>query len=356
MKRFTTVVKDEGRVAVAATMDDVAARAGVSRAAVSMALRNSPKVSPARRAQILQVAAELGYRPNSNASRLARTRTGTIGVVFSDLHNALYAEMLDGLAAALQGAPEQLLLASGFHDAERERAAIEAFLSHRVDGLALLGSQLPLADIQQLALETPTVIAGRRVEGIDSVTVDDAAGAALATEHLITLGHRRIAHIDGGNGAGAALRREQFLTTMQKHGLARHATIINGDYTERTGYAATLTLMTGRRTPSAVFAANDATALGVLAAARSIGITVPNTLSVIGFDNTTIARSAFVGLSTIDYPREEIGHQTLALLIDRMADPDTPQRENTLAPQLIARITTGPAPHASMRKNPAAGA
>ena len=119
---------------MAVTMDDVAARAGVSRAAVSLALRDSPKVSAARRAQILQVAAELGYRPNINTSRLARARTGTIGVVFSDLHNALYAKMLDGLAWALRNGPEQLLLASGFHDPDRERAAVEGFLSHRVDG------------------------------------------------------------------------------------------------------------------------------------------------------------------------------------------------------------------------------
>ena len=295
---------------MAVTMDDVAARAGVSRAAVSMALRNSPEGLPARRAQILQVAAELGYRPNINASRLARTRTGTIGVVFSDLHNALYAEMLDGLAAALQDAPEQLLLASGFHDPDRERAAIEAFLSHRVDGLALLGSQLPAADIQQLALETPTVIAGRRVEGIDSVTVDDAAGAALATEHLIALGHRRIAHIDGGNGAGAALRREQFLTTMREHRLTRQATVINGDYTEahRPRRRARTAVRHDAR-PSAVFAANDASALGVLAAARSLGIAVPDSLSVVGFDNTTIAQSEFVGLSTVDYPRQEMGQR-----------------------------------------------
>ena len=122
---------------------------------MSLALSNSPKVSAARRADILRVAAELGYRPNSNASRLARARTGTIGVVFSDLHNALYAEMLDGLAAALQGAPEQLLLASGFHDPERERAAVEAFLSHRVDGLALLGSQLSDSDIQRARSTRP---------------------------------------------------------------------------------------------------------------------------------------------------------------------------------------------------------
>jgi DNA-binding LacI/PurR family transcriptional regulator len=327
---------------VAVTMDDVAARAGVSRAAVSMALRNSPKVSAVRRAQILQFAAELGYRPNVNASRLARTRTGTIGVVFSDLHNPLYAEMLDGLASALQGESEQLLLASGFHDPDRERVAVEGFLAHRVDGLALLGSQLPASEIQRLASEVPIVIAGRRLDGVDWVTVDDAAGSALATEHLIALGHRRIAHIDGGAGAGAALRREQFLTTMHEHRLARQAVVATGDYTERTGHAVALKLFTARRPPSAIFAANDSSALGVLSAARSRELAVPASLSVIGFDNTTIAQSEFVGLSTIDYPRWEMGKRTLALLRDRIADPNRSPREATLAPKLVTRITTAP--------------
>ena len=166
---------------MAVTMDDVAARAGVSRAAVSFALRNSPKVSAAQRAHIAQVAAELGYRPNINASRLASSRTGTIGVVFSDLHNVLYADTLDGFAGGLAGSSEQMLLASGFHDPTRERAAVESFLSHRVDGIALLGSQLTVAEIQELAREVPTVVAGRRVDAVYWVTVDDSAGAALAT-------------------------------------------------------------------------------------------------------------------------------------------------------------------------------
>ena len=257
------------------TMDDVAARAGVSRAAVSMALRNSPKVSAARREQILQVAAELGYRPNINASRLARTRTGTIGVVFS-IYTTRSTPRCSTGSPALRGEPEQLLLASGFHDPDRERAAVEAFLAHRVDGLALLGSQLSASEIQQLASEVPTVIAGRRVEGVNWVTVDDAVGASLATEHLIALGHRRIAHIDGGHGAGAALRREQFLATMREHRLARRAVVVAGDYTEGRGRTSALELLSARRPPSAIFAANDASALGVLSAARSRGSRFPN--------------------------------------------------------------------------------
>ena len=327
---------------MAVTMDDVAARAGVSRAAVSFALRNSPKVSAAQRAHIAQVAAELGYRPNINASRLASSRTGTIGVVFSDLHNVLYADTLDGFAGGLAGSSEQMLLASGFHDPTRERAAVESFLSHRVDGIALLGSQLPVAEIQELAREVPTVVAGRRVDAVDWVTVDDSAGAALATEHLISLGHRSIAHIDGGGGAGAALRREQFLTTMRSHRLARYATVVAGDYTESGGRSAAQQLLAAAHPPTAIFAANDLSALGVLAVTRSLRLSVPGDVSVVGFDNTTIAQLDLVGLSTIDYARQEMGERTLELLNRRIADPKQPTRKFTLAPTLITRTTTGP--------------
>lgn len=327
---------------MAATMDDVAARAGVSRAAVSLALRGSPKVSAATRGLIREVAAELGYRPNIHASRLARNTTGSIGVVFSDLHNALYAEMLDGLAAALPDRADQLLLASAFNDLDRERAAVEVFLSYRVEGLALLGSQLPATEIQKLAGETPTVVAGRRVDGVDWVSVDDAAGAALATEHLIALGHRRIAHIDGGEAAGSALRREQFLTTMREHRLTRQAVVMTGDYTERGGRTAAHELLTSPRPPTAIFAANDSSALGVLSAARSLGLAIPAAVSVMGFDNTAIAEAEFVGLSTVDYRRYEMGEQTLALLKDHIAETGRPSREITLAPRVIARLTTAP--------------
>ena len=206
--------------------------------------------------------------------------------------------------------------------------------------MALLGSQLSASEIQQLASEIPTVIAGRRVDGVDWVTVDDAVGATLATEHLIALGHRRIAHIDGGHGAGAALRREQFLATMREHRLARQAVVVDGDYTEGQGRRPPWNCMSARRPPSAIFAANDASALGVLSAARSLGLAVPESISVVGFDNTTIAQSDFVGLSTVDYPRQQIGERTLALLKDRIADRRRPAQEITLAPSLIARMTT----------------
>lgn len=327
---------------MSATMDDVAARAGVSRASVSLALRHSPKISASRRAEIQRVAAELGYRPNANASRLARTSTGTIGVVLSDLHNSLFAEMVDGLAAAFEADSEQLLIASGFHHKDRERAAVESFLSLRIDGLALMGSQLPAEEIQQVAKEIPTVIAGRGVEGVDSVSVDDVVGAALATEHLIALGHQRIAHIDGGEGAGAGLRREAFLETMARHRLADHASVLGGDYTEKGGRTVALSLLAGRRPPTAIFAANDLSALGALSAARSLGVPVPTNLSIIGFDNTKLSQSYFVSLSTIDYPRFEMGQRALEQLRARIFEQDKEPVRITLKPDLIERDTTGP--------------
>jgi DNA-binding LacI/PurR family transcriptional regulator len=120
------------------------------------------------------------------------------------------------------------------------------------------------------------------------------------------------------------------------------AIVVTGDCTERGGRTAALKLLTARRRPTAIFAANDSSALGVLSAARSLGLVVPASLSVMGFDNTTIAQSEFVGLSTIDYPRQDMGEQTLALLKGRIADPGRPPAQVTLTPQLAARLTTAP--------------
>src|SRR5439155_17593191 len=210
---------------VAVTLEDVAARAGVSRALVSLALRNSPKVAEGSRQRVLAAAAELGYRPNLHARRLASTRSDTFGILLSDLHNPLFAEILDGLDTSTRGGPEQLLLASGFRDPERERAAVDSFLAHRVDGIVLIGCQLPAAEIQGLARSTPTIAAGRHVRGVDSVFIDDALGTRLATEHLISIGHQRIAHVDGGKGAGSATRRRSYADTMRAHNLGENVQI-----------------------------------------------------------------------------------------------------------------------------------
>ena len=251
---------------MAITLDDVAARAGVSRALVSMALHGSPRVAARSRERVLAAAEELGYRPNLNARRLASARTDTVGVPISDLHNPLFAEILDGLAAAMGGHPEQLILASGFRDPARKAAAVESFLAHRVDAIVLIGTQMPSSQIHAYARLIPTVVVGRRIRGVDSVTIDDQTGARLVTEHLISLGHRNVAHIDGGAGAGAAARRRAYADTMRAHGLQQHIQICSGEYTEEAGRSGFERLWSQSR-PTAIFAANDLCALGVLSGA-----------------------------------------------------------------------------------------
>lgn len=323
------------------TLEDVAAHAGVSRALVSLALRDSPRVAKQSRERALAAAAELGYRPNLNARRLASARTDTFGVLISDLHNPLFAEILDGLAEGMNGVPEELLLASGFRDPKKEAAAMESFLAHRVDAIVLVGVQVPSSEIQALAGAVPTVVVGRRIRGVDSVVIDDRLGARLVTEHLITLGHRRIAHVDGGKGAGSADRRRAYMDTMRASGLGQYIQTCTGQYTEEAGRAGFERLWRQPR-PTAIFAASDLSALGVLSGARSAGVDVPAELSVAGFDNTTLARSGFVSLTTIDYPHTQLGEIVATLLNARLSDAAAKPSLTVLTPTLVPRATTSP--------------
>jgi len=321
------------------TLDDVAQRAGLSRTYVSLALRGSSRVSERSRTRVLEAAKELGYRPNLNARRLASSRTDTIGVLISDLHNPLYAELLDGFDEHLPDRRDQWLLASGFREPSRERAAIDSFLALQVDAIVLLGSLLPATSIQELAVNTPTVVAGRQVRGVDSVVVDDVAGVKLIMEHFRSLGHSRIAHLDGGNGARAKTRRRAYIDIMRFHGLQDHIRICSGNYTEQSGEDAFHELWREGK-PSAIFAANDLSALGILSAARSAGLGIPTDLAVAGFDDTALAQSGWVSLTTVGYSRSDMGAVTGDLLKHRMSTPESKARSVVLQPSLKVRSTT----------------
>ena len=327
------------------TMEDVAGEAGVSRALVSLVMRRSEKVSPQRRELVLATAERLGYRPNAIARHLASHTTNTVGVLLNDLHNPWFAEVTDGIHAAAERHGYQLILASGRRSPRLESRALDTFLASRVDGIIVAGCRLSSARLEAVASEVTLVSVGRAFAKVSfgSVTTDDAHGARLAVEHLHELGHRRIAHIDGGKGAGAAPRRAGYLRTMRGLGLADTAQVIVGDFTEEAGAHGAERLLRGS-VPTAIFTANDLSAVGTIDVIERGGLLVPDDVSIVGFDNTSLAALNHIGLTTIDQPRWEMGATAANMLVEVINDRGE-LTDVLMPPSLVVRRTTAPAKH-----------
>jgi len=331
------------------TLEDVARDAGVSRALASLALRGSTRVSARSRERIHAAASRLGYRPNLNARNLAARLSGIVGVLVSNLHNPFFAEVVDGLSAEAAEHGLQVILAAGQAHLAGERAALETLLSLRPAGVALIGPVLDRASIERAAAAVPLVVINRSVRGdrLDSVTIDEYAGSALAIAHLVSLGHRRITHLDGGSGAGASARRTGYLRAMRRYAPGAPAGVVRGGCTEPAGWRATDRLL--RAVPrgelsSALFVADDCAAIGVLARLAEAAIDVPGELSVIGFGNADVAAMLSTQLTTVHQPRQQMGRLAVTALRTRQSGRTTAQR-HVVAPSLVIRRTTAPPPH-----------
>lgn len=341
------------------TIRDVAARAGVSKSLVSLVLRGSDRVRPERRQAVLDAVEELGYRPNAAARSLSERRahprpldharsggTPLVGVLLNDMRNPWFVELLDGLNSLLDARGLHMLLADGHLNRRLGEDLTRLFTDLRVDGLVAVGT-LPAPEMLRTAAgRLPTVVAGARepvLPRTDIVANDDECGARLATEHLIGLGHRRIAHI-AGRGSVGELRRRSFETVMREHGLGDTSVVEQGDLTEEGGYRATVRLLSAPRRPTAVFAFNDLACVGALSAAGELGLRVPRDLSLVGYDNTGLARLRHLWLTTVDGAGHEVGRRAAQCLLDRIADPVRPARVVLATPVLEVRGTTAAPP------------
>jgi len=323
---------------------DVAAQTGVSSGLVSLVLRNQPGPSEPTRIRILQAAQQLGYRADRTASLLARRRSRHLGVML-DVRNTFHADLVGELDAAATAGGYDLLLSTVTPSRDAGRA-VEVLLDFRCEALILLGPDDPAGRLNALGRELPVVVIGRRVTAatVDVVRAADDQGVAQAVGHLAALGHRAIAFVDGGRGTIASDRRRGYRQAMRKHGLAGQIRIVAGDHTEDAGIRAAAVLLAGSHLPTAVIASNDRCAVGFLDAALRRGVPVPDALSVVGYDDSLLARLAHVDLTTVSQDARQQAAQAITLAIERLESGRTAVREVVLPPALVVRGTTGPPP------------
>jgi DNA-binding LacI/PurR family transcriptional regulator len=324
------------------TILDVAEDAGVSKSLVSLVMRDSDRVSASSREAILEAASKLGYRPNAAARTMVRQRSYVIGVLISNLHNPFFADVIDGIDTTATDAGYRSILTTGSRVAERERLAVGTLLEMRVDGLILASPSFHKDFAIEAAQSVPTVLIGKatRAPTVDSVTNDDRQGAAMVVDHLVELGHRRIAHIDGGIGAGSKPRRTGYQRAMRRHGIETEIQSVQGGFTEEEGSAGMRRLLANGSRPTAVFVANDLAAIGVLEVLRSEGLSVPGDISVVGYDNTAMAASHRIGLTTIDQPRHDMGRMAAGLILARINQDSATASHVILPPKLVVREST----------------
>ena len=322
-------------------MKDVAAHAGVSRALVSIVFRDAPGASEQTRERVRAVADELGYAPDRRARALSRHRTQVLGVGFALGHD-FHADLLAGLYRAATAAGQELALSGTTSDRD-EHEAVADLLALRCDALLLLGSALAEDELARLGSSVPTVVVARaaRSARVDVVRTDDVAGAALAVEHLVGLGHTRLVHVDGGAAAGAEERRRGFGAAVDAAGLGPAVTE-RGGLTEDDGAAAAGRLLTRGPLPTGVAVFNDQSAAGLMDVLQQAGSRWPEDVSVVGYDDSPLARTRWARLTTVRQDVDALARLAVRRAIERVDAPDLPAREDLVAPSLVVRGSTGP--------------
>jgi DNA-binding LacI/PurR family transcriptional regulator len=323
------------------TLEDVAARAGVSRALVSLVIRGAPGASEQTRQRVLASAAELGYRPDPRAQLLARRRSRLLGVMF-DARQSFHADLLEGIYLAAEPAGYDVAL-SAVTPSRNERRAVESLLDYRCEALILLGPQASESRLSDLGQQLPVVAVARHVRhsSVYIIRTADEEGARQAVEHLVDLGHREIVHVDGGRSPGATERRRGYRTTMRRHGLAEQIRIIRGGLTEESGAAAAQILLEPAGSlPTAVVAFNDRCAVGLLDAFIRADVAIPSDVSIVGYDDDRLSRLPHINLTTVGQDARRMSRQAVETVIAPLDGNDAGERETVIPPRLILRGTT----------------
>jgi LacI family transcriptional regulator len=332
------------------SIKDIARKVGVSVSTVSYALNDGPKpVAADLKARIMDAATELEYRPNRLARKMARRRTDIIGIVhtihdFDFLRNSVIVEVLVGISNEARRNGQDVLFYT--HPPHLQTANSHIYSDGQTDGLIFIFPDEMDATLREVRSQgIPTVvIEGEAPDGTIAIESDNRTGVKLAVQHLVELGHRDIAHVHGSlRLADAQIRLQTFQEAMREHGCrVRPEWLVDGDYTRDAGYRATQRILANRVKPTAIFAANDHSATGVMQAVRDAGLRIPTDISVIGYDDTPDAIQSQPQLTTIRQPLSEMGQAATQALIQLLAGGYVPARSSFPVELIVRASTAGP--------------
>jgi len=332
---------------MAATIRDVAARAGVSVATVSRVVNRSPhRVSPATQRRVQAAVQALAYESNIIARGLKKRSTRSVALIVPDISNPFFPAIARGIEDVARARGYAVLLCNTYEDLERERAYLDLLAKRMVDGLVFATAGSNTRHLRALRREgRPVVLVARDVAGvrIDTVLVDNFRGEFEATTHLLGLGHRRIAHITGPRSLHVASeRRRGYLQALEAAGVPRSdAVIVEGDFAAEGGRQAVQHLLERGVRFTAVAAANDLMAIGAMEALRHAGRRIPQDVAVVGFDDITFASLVSPALTTVAQPKYRMGQLAMERLLELMDGADEGGRQTVLIPQLVVRESCG---------------
>jgi LacI family transcriptional regulator len=340
---------EPARPAGPVTQGDIAEATGYSLPTVSRVLSNSGyPVRPQVRAEILETAARLGYRPNLTARGLRTRRTGTVGVVVDDIMSPFVPPIVRGIQDCLLESDLFCMVVNADWNPETERAAIGNLLARPVDGILFVEYSHQAVDAALARSGTPHLFVHRLFGSPikNSVVPDDAYGAALAVRHLIGLGHRRIAFVAGPmSWHNARARYAGYADTLAAHGIALDPALVReGTWESASGYAAATALLALPDRPTALLAANDLMALGAIYAVQDAGLSVPGDLAVVGYDNRDFTRIVRPQITSVSMPVYEMGRLAAELLVRQIRDGRREADEIKVPGQLYVRESCGADP------------
>jgi LacI family transcriptional regulator len=324
------------------TIREVARKAGVSPTSVSHVVNNTRFVSEDVRERVLASMRELNYRPNALARSLRRGETHTLGLILPDSANPFFAEVGHAIEAAAFALGYSVILCNTENDEAKEHLYTEVLENKQLDGIIFVGAGEDRESISELVKNgLPLVVVDRDMGnlGLDIVTTENYQGGFLATQHLLSLGHQIIGCITGpSNITPSADRVTGYRAALQQAGHpVNESLLVRGDFHAPSGHSAALQLLQLTPHPTAIFVCNDMMAIGALRAASQLGLSVPEDVAIVGFDDIELASYISPSLTTVAQPKLEIGQLAVKLLFERMGDPSLPPRHTVLSTTLVIR-------------------